>query len=689
MLFKLSLSNLRKSIKDYAIYFFTLIIGVAVFYVFNSVGTQAAYMNVASSRNDIVVLFKNMLSALSVFVAGVLGLLIAYASRFLMKRRSREFALYMLLGMGRRKISAILLTETIIIGLGSLATGLIAGIGLSQLMSALVASLFEADMTAYKFMVSGEAIVKTIIFFGVMYVVVMMFNAVVISRCKLIDLIQAGRKSEKLKAHNPWLCSVVFIVAAVALGIAYYQVGYNPGFFAGGDDISRGRFIACVLTGCVSTFLIIWSVSGLLLRIVMSIKNRYYSGLNSFTFRQLSSKVNTMVFSMTVICLMLFVTISALAASFSLRSSMNGNIRTLCPADFEFRYSRLEGDVPVKADFAEDCKEVGVMLTDNFEDYVSIYTYYDENLTYKATLGDNAEAVTDRFRFIIWDSPETIVKLSEYNSLMDLFGRERLTMADDEYIMLCNFANMKDIRDFALRSGSRITVYGHELKPKYDECQDGFIELTSQPLNPGIVVIPDSVANEDMAYTNFLVGNYKAETKDEKKIVEARVKNDIELFNKRVEPMAVAKNLSFVMDTTTKFDISEATVGLTAIITFMGLYIGLVFLISCGAILALKELSDSADSVPRYEILRKIGVEEKDISRSLFVQTGIFFLLPLLLGTLHSVFGLKFALNIFEVLGMDKLAGPIAATSVIIVLIYGGYFLITYASDRAIIRAQS
>lgn len=173
MLFKLSLSNIRKSLRDYAIYFFTLIIGVSVFYVFNAIGGQAAMMEVSKNRGDIIELLTSLLSGVSVFVAGVLGLLIIYASRFLMKRRNKEFALYMMLGMGKGKISAILLMETIIIGIGSLGVGLIVGIGLSQLMSALVANLFEADMTAYKFSVSGEAIVKTILYFAVMYLVVM------------------------------------------------------------------------------------------------------------------------------------------------------------------------------------------------------------------------------------------------------------------------------------------------------------------------------------------------------------------------------------------------------------------------------------------------------------------------------------------------------------------------------------
>ena len=300
MLFKLSLSNIRRSLRDYAIYFFTLIIGVSVFYVFNAIGSQSAMMRMTESQYEIIELLDTLLSGMSVFVAGVLGLLIVYASRFLMKRRNKEFALYMTLGMSKWKISAILLVETVIIGIGSLFVGLIIGIGLSQLMSALVANLFEADMSAYKFSISGEAIVKTAVYFAVMYLVVMFFNSIVVTRMKLIDLIQSGRKSEKISLKNPVLCVLLFIVSAVSLGYAYYNVSNQN------SGMNNRKFIICIVIGCAATFCIFWSVSGMLLRIVMSMKNVYHHSLNSFTFRQISSKVNTMVFSMTVICLMLF-----------------------------------------------------------------------------------------------------------------------------------------------------------------------------------------------------------------------------------------------------------------------------------------------------------------------------------------------------------------------------------------------
>lgn len=222
MLFKLSIKNIARSIKDYAIYFFTLILGVGIFYIFNAIESQTVMMNVSSSTYEIIDLMNNMLSGVSVFVAFVLGFLIIYANRFLMKRRNKEFGIYLTLGMSKRKISLILFFETLIIGCISLVVGLVLGTLLSQVMSLFVANMFEAKMTEFTFVFSKSAFIKTLVYFGVMYILVMIFNTYNVSRCKLIDLFNASKKSEKIKLKNPWLCVIVFIISLWALGYAYW-----------------------------------------------------------------------------------------------------------------------------------------------------------------------------------------------------------------------------------------------------------------------------------------------------------------------------------------------------------------------------------------------------------------------------------------------------------------------------------
>ena len=209
MLFKLSFENMKKSIKDYGIYFLTLVLGVAIFYMFNSLDSQQAMLEVSESTRSMIQLMISMLGMISVFVAIILGLLIVYANNFLINRRKKEFGIYMTLGMGKRQISKIILLETIFVGIVSLVVGIVIGVVGSQFMSILVAKLFEADMSDYTFVFSKEACIKTCIYFAVMYLAVMIFNTFTISRYKLINLLNANKKNEKGKikyrthSHRP------------------------------------------------------------------------------------------------------------------------------------------------------------------------------------------------------------------------------------------------------------------------------------------------------------------------------------------------------------------------------------------------------------------------------------------------------------------------------------------------------
>ena len=676
MLFKLSFNNMRRSLRDYAIYFFTLIIGVSIFYVFNATSGQAAMMKVSASTREIIELLKMLISGTSVLVSGILGFLIVYASRFLMKRRSREFALYMTLGMSKWKISSIILMETLFAGIGSLACGLLIGIGLSQLMSALVANLFEADMTGYRFTVSGESVAKTILYFAVMYGVVVLFNGGAITKMKLIDLMNSGKRSEQVKLKNPVLCVLIFLVSTAALGFSYFKVGFRT--FA----LSQSDIMMYIIIGCIATFLIFWSVSGMLLRVMMSSKNLYHRGLNAFTFRQISSKINTMVFSLTIICLMLFVTICALTSAFSLRNSMNYNLNHYCPTDFE-AVVVYSDDAEEKRTVSDVYADYGVNMDDYFEKSVTLGSYGSPDLTYESFFGEDCSEIKEIFPYIEFDSGIELIKSGDYNKLMEFYGLEdRAELNDDEYIVICNLQSMVEFCNKELQKNTEINVFGHTLKPKYSECRDGFIDMSAQRGNMGIIIVPDGAVDENCSAGERFFGKYNAEAAEDLDATEAFfTEKNIETYDGTEK----GSNISYCMYFTRTI-LAAASVGLGAIATFLGLYIGLVFLIACGAILALKELSESVDSIGRYEMLRKIGAEENDISKSLFVQTGIFFLLPLLLSALHSVFGMKFAISVLSAFGTDNIMQSVIATSAVILAIYGGYFLITYFSSRGIIK---
>lgn len=683
MLFKLSLQNIKKSMKDYAIYFFTLILGVALFYVFNAIESQTAMMEISQSQKEIIQLLTTMLSGVSVFIAVILGFLVIYASRFLMKRRSREFGLYLILGMGKRKISLILFLETVLIGMISLGVGLLIGIGASQLTSLIVADMFEVNLTDYRFVFSSTAMLKTILFFALIYIVVILFNTFMINKCKLIDLFYAGRKSERVRMKNPAVSSFVFVVSVVMLGVAYRNVLVRYAV----PDFEK-ELVVYILMGSLGTFLFFWSVAGLLFQVVSANKSFYFKGLNSFTVRQMSSRMNTNVFSMTIICLMLFITICVLASALTVRNSMNYNIRELAPADIELVKSKaLDASLgyseqqlaTTEKSILEFYDEHDLQLTDYLKEYVQFYEYEDPACTLGSTLGERFDAIRNQFLFLKYDTPEMIMSVSDYNKIAKLFGNETFSLEEDEYLVVADFDSMVKLRNQALAAGEEITVFGYRLKPKYDACKEGSVELAANHITVGIFVVPDAVVEGQQCAHEFLAGNYLTDIDEEKAALEEQIS----------QLSQGCYDTEIVPTMNTKRDIRESAVGLGAICAFVGLYIGLIFLISGAAILALKELSESADNMSRFRMIGKLGADEKMLRKALFGQMGIFFLLPMLLACFHSVFGMLFSAKILEIFGTEQLVVSLCMTALILLIIYGGYFIITYYTGRNMLSDEA
>ena len=680
MLFKLSLKNISKSIKDYAIYFFTLILGVAIFYVFNAIGDQTVMMKVSSTTAEIIKLMTNILSGVSVFVSIILAFLIVYASRFLIKRRNKEFGVYLTLGMSKKKISLILFIETLIIGIVSLVVGLGIGFLLSQLMSILVANMFEADLTRFQFVFSTNACIKTLIYFSIMYFVVMIFNTINISKCKLIDLMHSNKKSEKIKLKNPLFCTIVFIISCIALGFAYYQV-------TGGIEkmTNANSIFVPIGVGAISTFFVFWSLSGLLLKIFISMKNTYYKGLNSFTLRQFSSKINTMTFSVTIICLMLFITICVLSSALSMKNSLNKNFIDFSPRDIELskrcNVNQEESDITdiqnenLKLSIEEAFKKLGFDFNSNLKNIVKFSLYYDDNVTLKSTLGSYHEIANKQYPFLNYSDYIILVKNSDYNNIADSFHLEKVKLEDNEYVVIGNYSSIINIKNEALERNTKITINQKDYYPKYKKAINGFYEMGSQETEAGFIVLPDNALKDEQKIRNQIIADYNGNPDD----IESTINS-------------ITKNNQFYIDygitINTKKDIREASIGLGAVVTFLGLYLGIIFLISCAAILALKELSESSDNVEKFKMLRRIGVDEAMINKALFRQIGIFFMFPLILASIHSVFGIMFCNNILKTMGVNFNLKSVIITALFIIFIYGGYFFITYICSKNIIKEK-
>ncbi len=566
----------------------------------------------------------------------------------------------------------------------------------SQFMSILVAKLFEADMSKFTFVFSKEACIKTCVYFTVIYVAVMIFNTMTVSRYKLINSLNATKKNEKVNIRNPFLAILVFLLGSIVLGFAYWKVTGNANSIR-----TFEMLLPPILMGIFGTVIIFWSLSGFIITVIQKMKNIYLKNTNMFILRQVNNKVNTMVASMSVICLMLFMTISILSTSLALRNTMQRELIEMTPVDLNLyktanlpesymKYGvehkianekqREDSKHPIQETLINNGLDMNVL-----RDITEIEIYTDSNLTWKIFFGDKYPEIKELYPGLQYNKEEEIVKISDYNKIARLYGIKEYALNQDEYIVLCDFDSQTEIRNKVLAKGNYpLRIAGKEYKSKYNECQEGFITMSTSHTNTGIILVPDSCPlTEEMKEMYLLSANYNAKTEEEKQKIEKIFTGDSSSSN-------LIKSLNdngIEIDGFTKISLMEASIGIATIATFIAIYLGIIFLIASSAILALKQLTDSSDNKQRYTILRKIGCDEKMINKSLFRQIGIFFCMPLILAIIHSIFGIQFAIKILSGLASkDDLVPSIIGTVVVIEVIYGAYFMATYFGSKNIIK---
>ncbi len=381
MLFKLSYRNVKRSIKDYSIYFLTLALGVCIFYIFNSLESQTIMMDLSQSKKSYVELISKTISAVSVFVSFVLGFLVIYANNFIIKRRNKEFGIYMTLGISKNKISFMLFYETLIIGILSLAVGIFIGTFLSQGLASVTANMFEVNMTKYQFVFSKESAFKEYTLLWNNVFLVMLLNFKVLSKYNLIDLINSGKNNEKLKASNLILSVLLFVISIICLSIAYKLILENQLI-----DISNNKFKISIALGILGTLLFFRALAGFLIKATQSSKNYYLKNLNAFTLRQLNSKINTHYISLSIICIMLFVAIGMSSSAISIKNAIEETSKFQTPYDMTIIKDLNDGKVNDK-DLSESLKGLGMDINKYSDEFVN-YDLYDSKVEFSSMFKD-------------------------------------------------------------------------------------------------------------------------------------------------------------------------------------------------------------------------------------------------------------------------------------------------------------
>ena len=672
--FKIALKNIKKCRRDYSVYFFTLIIGVAIFYMFNSVGTQGLLEDLSRSGNENVQSLIRMTEAVSGGVAIVLGMLVIYANRFLIKRRKKEFGLYMLLGMSKKKVSGILVRETCIVGFVSMLIGLVSGIFGSQLLSIVVAKMFAIDVSKYTFDVSKSAIVITLICFVAIFAVVLIFNAGMVSKYKLIDLLNAAKMNEKQIIHNTGIAIGGFIISLAVLITACVRVG----FF--GKDLDRNAFVLCIIAGIAGIFGMFAFFAGFFQKLMAGRKKFYAKGLNSFVVRQFSGNMNTSAVSMALISLLLFAALCLFSSGFSIRTYLNGRLGNATPVDVTMN---IESN-----DVERYLEEKQIPLKDWAGEYLTIPVYEGPAVTIADTVAPVMEEARKTFMHANWESRENVIKLSDYNALERMYGRKELKVGEGSYAIVSDFELLNTLLIPALEKGNELTVAGRKLKPAYESVINEFILMSGMSADMGAVIIPDEAVDDPESgfecTSTLVIADYSAASKEEREKTDERLMAALGEINEKTKNGDTAEG-EIRVTISEKTEVEKASVGTSVITVFLVLYIGLVFVIACAAIIGLKQMSDALDSAGRFEILARIGAGRNMREKALFAQVIMNFLIPVIVAAFTAFFGLRYIKGLISAVGLVNMTSGVAFTFAVMLLVYGGYFLTTYAGCKKIV----
>lgn len=684
MYFKMAFNNVKKSFKDYTVYFLTLTFAVCIFYSFNSISSQSILGELNEGQAQYIDILNQMMSILSVGVSVILGGLIIYATNFLIKRRKKEFGLYMILGMKKRSMSLILFFETFYIGIISLAAGLALGLILAQILSIFTAKLFVLEMTKYSFSISYQAVIKTILYFAIMYLIVMIFNIVCVSRYKLIDLLSAGKKNEKVKIKNIYVSTLILILSIVMLGFAYYYIGISS------LDYTKPEFKYSIILGILGTLFFFYGISSVLFYIVSKKSSVYYNKLNSFSIRQISSKFNTNFLSMTVICLMLLVTIGSLACGLAVKDSMESTLKKSTQFDASISYNSIDENAentdPIKA-----MESLGYDFNKN-SDTMIVKTYYYDNINARDLLSKYADdadkAVKEMLNGNLFEGSTNMIPISIFNEVRKMQGNAPVELAENEILVASNYETMKDVSEKFAENENNLVIEGKEYKIKEKKVFDDCIYTTPTASTLFSLVVPDELIENDHAHISeqIINVNFKGSEED-KKIEEDKLTKilNAESFRDYSEQKKINEERGFVIYGMTRQMCMDASRGLSTLVLFVTIYLGIVFLLSSAAVLALQQLSSCNESIERYSSLRKIGASRSMINKSIFTQVAIFFIFPLILAIVHSVVGVRAVNSFLMALGSSNKMSSILITSLIIIIVYGGYLYGTYISYKNVI----
>ena len=678
---KLAKSNARKSIKDYLIYFITITICVSLFYAITSLSSSSYEFITEDSYN-----FKTLqliLKYSTYVITAILILLIAYVNKYMIRRRQREFATYILLGAEQKSIAFMFFIETLIIGTLAIIAGIFVGTLFSQAITALVLVSVNQEVV-FTLRLYMDTVVITFIFFIAMFCIIGLYNVSVLNKIKLIDMLNASKQVEFQFRRSGKVYGVIF-----GLSILLYIVCVYCTFKLINTEIDYSikslTYIGISLVSfIIGTFALFYSISYILIYLKGKCINFKYEGTNLFLIGSIVSKIKTAPILMATIAMTFLGAMISFIMTLAMAQWSLGYLNMRVPYDIDIRndysYNFDIEDIP-KLDYGE----VVQYLNDegySVRDYCQVEKYF-----------------IDKDEFYTGDrnnSPMLAISLSDFNKLRTMLGYEKINLKENEFTTQWHsVVNNTDISKF-LSKNKHLNINGKILNISKDShYKESIGERIYDFYSYNIIILPDNVCKDlTLAETNFLANlnnqmSYKDAVNFESKYIEKWFKeNNRYLIEKYSKEFDIT---SSIIDGRVKSSETNNILNMTLAMRILGVYLCIVLLTISFTVLALGQLTDSIEHKDRYKVLRKLGVEENDINKIVLKQISIYFVVPIaiaLIGVGIFIYNyyLMYKERIVTFIGFNLFIFSIATGIILTICVYMCYFAGTYYTFKRNIK---
>ena len=678
---KLAKSNARKSIKDYLIYFITITICVSLFYAITSLSSSSYEFITEDSYN-----FKTLqliLKYSTYVITAILILLIAYVNKYMIRRRQREFATYILLGAEQKSIAFMFFIETLIIATLAIIAGIFVGTLFSQAITALVLVSVNQEVV-FTLRLYMDTVVITFIFFIAMFCIIGLYNVSVLNKIKLIDMLNASKQVEFQFRRSGKVYGVIF-----GLSILLYIVCVYCTFKLINTEIDYSikslTYIGISLVSfIIGTFALFYSISYILIYLKGKCINFKYEGTNLFLIGSIVSKIKTAPILMATIAMTFLGAMISFIMTLAMAQWSLGYLNMRVPYDIDIRndysYNFDIEDIP-KLDYGE----VVQYLNDegySVRDYCQVEKYF-----------------IDKDEFYTGDrnnSPMLAISLSDFNKLRTMLGYEKINLKENEFTTQWHsVVNNTDINKF-LSKNKHLNINGEILNISKDShYKESIGERIYDFYSYNIIILPDKVCKDlTLAETNFLANlnnqmSYKDAVNFESKYIEKWFKeNNRYLIEKYSKEFDIT---SSIIDGRVKSSETNNILNMTLAMRILGVYLCIVLLTISFTVLALGQLTDSIEHKDRYKVLRKLGVEENDINKIVLKQISIYFVVPIAIALIGvGIFIYNYYLMYKEIIvtfiGFNLFIFSIATGIILTICVYMCYFAGTYYTFKRNIK---